>query len=181
MITGRVVSALAAVALVGAASIAAAPAASADQTWHQGIGRASADAVCPTTSEEEADAGWSEWQASWDQWPNSDAGGFVCSRSNTWLHESTEDGPIDYPKGACVRMVNTWVNFKGGWSLPVGSPWYNSSSCTKKTGYTSKVLVYAPAGSALATRLCLEAFHIASKVTPTTANEGAYWCDYSPK
>lgn len=80
--TGAFLLAIAAVGIAGAAPAAA------DQVWHQSVARASSDAACPTSSAADIDAGWTEWAATWEAWPNDGTGGWTCARSITWAKDS---------------------------------------------------------------------------------------------
>ena len=75
-------------AVVPGGEVAMISRASADQVWHQSVGRASADAACDASSVADLAAGWSQWAPSWEQWANAGAGGFVCSRQITWARDS---------------------------------------------------------------------------------------------
>ncbi len=142
----RVLASVAAAAMVvGGMSLVAAPAASANEVWHQHIGRASADAACPKNTAAETAAGWSEWAPSWAQWPGGGTGGWVCGRSAPVSTVSTS-----YPSGiGCVAAgTGTWANFAGNWYLPSGSPFFASADCgsVSQYGVSSSVVVYAPPG-----------------------------------
>jgi len=124
-----------------------APAASADQTWYQAIGRPSADAPCPATNAEDSAAGWSQWAPSWEEWPGQGHGGYVCTRSNTWAFESTEGTALATPSVGCLayQSGNFSVDLEGGFSFPIGTQTWMGSHC----GPTPSVLsgynfVYAP-------------------------------------
>jgi len=77
---------LASTALAGLTVAALAPPANASTsyTWIQQVQRASADAPCDIPAIEGDLAGWSEWGASWAQWPHEGQVGWVCTRSITW-------------------------------------------------------------------------------------------------
>ncbi len=152
----------AAVLALGGTSLAGANSASADQVWQQSIGRASATSTCPASSEADRATGWSEWGASWEQWANDSHGGFVCTRSTTWAYEASDTGP-SYPSAGCLYWGSPglgsylYVNFLGGWTLPIGSALYEDSSCQNGTQIlspTGDVVVYAPEGSSQAETLC---------------------------
>ncbi len=150
---------IAGVVVLGAALLAA-PAASADQIWHQGVARASEEAPCPDTSASEMSDGWSEWTPSWAAWPNGGRGGFVCTRSITWAHESTGSARN------CVDFGGVWVDFGGGWSLPSGSPYWSNSACAgTPAGALFDIYivgwVLAPDGFGQALDRCAEAFNAA--------------------
>ncbi len=169
----RLLAAAGAVTLVAGAALAVAPAASADQIWHESVGRPSADAPCPVTSAKDSAAGWSPWVATWEQWPNGGDGGFTCTRSVTWAYESDAgSGPV-YPSGGCERRTqNTWVNFLGGWSLPAFSAGYGMPDCTNYLGAIDLPLVYAPDGEQQASMLCEEAFGTTDALN---GSGGAVW------
>lgn len=152
--------------------LAVAPTASADQTWYQSVDRPSASAPCPVASTEDSAAGWSPWVASWEEWPNTGHGGFVCTRSVTWAHEGGAGGR-SYPSGHCERRTfRTWVNFLGGWSLPAFSPAYGMPDCTDYLGAIDLPLVYAPDGEQQASVLCEEAFGTTGALN---GSGGAVW------
>lgn len=135
----------------GAVLVGASPA-SADQVWNQSIGRASADAACPTSDAADLDAGWSEWMASWELWANDGTGGYVCSRSITWAKDSPPSGD------GCVQgSPFEWLDFLGGWSLPFGSPLYADVDCSVLGGTAVYDIVYATDGAEASAR-CIAVF-----------------------
>lgn len=159
---------LVASAVVLGSAFLTAPAASADQIWHQAVARASADAPCPTTTGTEVSTGWSKWTPSWGAWPNGGMGGFVCTRSITWAYEDA-GSPRD-----CVQFGANWVDFGGGWSLPSGSPYWSNSACAgTPTGslYDTNILgwVLAPDGIGQAIGRCAEAFEASNVDTAPPA------------
>ena len=166
----------AAVLLVSGLSVAGASSASADQIWHQSIGRASASESCATSSAADTAAGWSPWAASWDRWPNAGRGGFVCNRSIIWARDSRT-----YPSAGCLYLMtlgtNLYVDFRGGWVLP-SAPVYSDSSCTQLSIYTLELLVYAP-DAYDPVSLCVEAFGPAYTFTTVRATH-IYQCWNGP-
>ena len=185
-ITRLLAKTTAAALLVSGMSLAGAGSASADQIWHQSIGRASATESCAASSAADTAAGWSPWAASWDRWPNADRGGFVCNRSITWAHDSRS-----YPSAGCLYLMtlgtnmyenfrvgtNMYVDFQGGWVLP-SAPVYSDSSCTQLSVYTLELLVYAP-GDYDPVSLCAEAFGPAYTFTTVRATN-IYQCWNGP-
>lgn len=163
----RVVAAALSVAVVAGTTLLAAPSASADQVWYQGVERASVDAPCPTSSSDELRAGWSEWTASWAQWANGGKGGYVCTRAITWAHEDA--GGDDR---ICV-LVDTEGDqsiyvLLPGWSVREGTEIgvYFNASCTDRAEedgipFTIPVpfdVVWAPDGESQAETRCHIAF-----------------------
>jgi len=145
--------------VAGGLSFVAAPAASANQTWVQSFQRSGPDAPC--TAPAGLDIVWQEgwtgspnWTPSWEQWPNNEQGGWTCTRSITWA----KDGQPPFPSGACIQgSPDEWVQFNGGWSLPVGSPDYDDAACTTASTTIIYDIVYAPSGWDAAA-LCVQAF-----------------------
>jgi hypothetical protein len=101
--------------------------------------------------------GWTgspDWSASWEKWPSDGHGGWTCTRSITWA----KDGPAPFPSGACIQgSPDEWLQFNGGWSLPVGAADYDDAECTVSSATIAWDVVYAPSGWD-ATALCVEAF-----------------------
>ena len=153
------------VAFVAAATLLAAPAASADQVWYQGVERASADAPCPASSADDLTAGWSEWTPSWAQWANSGRGGYVCTRSITWAHEDAGGGgqiciPIgNFDELSLYVLLPSW-HIAGGTELGFyqDSGCFNSISLGGPPPIAPWDLVWAPGGEDHAAGLCHEAF-----------------------
>jgi hypothetical protein len=148
----KLMVAVAASAVLGAAAMVgvAAPA-SADEVWTQGIGRASADAECPMTTDHEAAEGWSPWAPSWDWWPNGGQGGYVCQRSIVWAMS---------PVGAgCQWLAPFYLDFGTGWSVPRGTRGYHDAACTDRAELAVEFynMVYAGDESS-AEALCREIF-----------------------
>lgn len=148
----------AALVLAGAGLVAAAAPAAADQVWYQGFERASADAPCAAPADEtpwqDSFSGQREWTPSWAQWARGGEGGFVCERYIVWAKSGST-----FPSAFCVQgSPIEWVDFRGGWSLPVGSAVYDNADCaTGLEGFSGYDIVYAPAGWDPST-LCLMAF-----------------------
>lgn len=122
MLKRRVLAAAGAAVLVtGGLSLAGALPASANQVWHQSVGRASATSACSMSSADDLAAGWSQWGATWEQWANSGKGGFTCTRSITWANDSPTCTEID---------VNSFVLVDPSGFIPVGTPYYGDGTCT---------------------------------------------------
>ena len=128
---------------VGGLALAVAPA-SADEVWHQSVGRSGPTAACPTTSEAELVQGWTQWTGSWAHWVNNGGGGYVCNRSLVWALSSgtdsaesavgcvlAQDEPPTYPAIS--------VDFAGSDS---SSTYYFGAGCTG-TSLTGSTWAYA--------------------------------------
>ena len=136
-------------------SVGFAPLAAADQVWHQAFGRTSANSACPNSSADDVAAGWTQWGASWEQWPNSGTGGFTCTRTITWAKDSTGAG--------CAQVeINTdpdvpgWGNFGSGYFVPRLSTKFIDPSCSVPSGFWNVNLVFAT-DHTLATQRCAAA------------------------
>lgn len=127
---------------VALCAVGTAPAVSADQVWHQAIGRASAASPCPTSSAFEVASGWTQWGASWEQWPNSGAGGFTCSRAITWAKNSTGAGCAQVQMNL-GQVIAGWGNFGSGYFLPIGSVSFTDADCSVYFGNWGTDIVYA--------------------------------------
>lgn len=162
----RILTAAAALALIGGTAMIAAPTASAQGepiVWYQAIAVSSVNTACPTTSDADKSAGWSEWTASWAEWPNDGKGGYVCTRSITWAWEAdTAGGGDSFPSVFCVLSYSVYYsNFGGGWALPGPSQHYSDPDCAGPvTGTLGYSYVFAPDGPAQATFLCQMAFGV---------------------
>jgi len=180
----HVLAAAAAAVLAAGGTVLVAPSASADTPiiWYQAVGRPSADAPCPTTSSDDATAGWTEWTGSWEEWANDGKGGPVCTRSITWAYEAIGDGG-GYPSAGCVLLQTypyptAWINFNGGWSLPAFADAWASAPCSGAPfGYTLYDNVYAPNGLSQAVALCQEAFGVSGT---NNWSEDVYGCVNAP-
>lgn len=123
--------------------------ATADEVWIQEVGRASAEADCPTTTADESASGWSGWGKSYSHWMNDYTGGWTCQRSNVWARSTTGLG---LPSGGCVFLTDdggeAYVNFAGGYALPGDEGYwapYTDSTCTSFIPVARTIpLVYAP-------------------------------------
>jgi hypothetical protein len=115
--------------IVGGIAVGAAPAASADQVWHQSIGRASQDSPCPTSTALDLVEGWSEWGSSWEKWPKAGTGGWTCTRSITWAKDSGRSYTC-----AAWTAANLLLKFDGVNALPIGTPLYSDADCTTLSG-----------------------------------------------
>ena len=160
---------------VALGAVGIAPAVSADQVWHQAIGRASAASPCPTSSAVEVASGWTQWSASWEQWPNSGDGGYSCNRSITWAKDSTGAG--------CAQVeINTdpdvpgWGNFGSGYFVPRLSTKFIDPGCSVPSGFWNVNLVFAT-DHTLATQRCAAAVlgTVAGRVDLLAPN--IYFCD----
>lgn len=156
-------------------SVGYAPHASADQVWHQAVGRTSADSSCPNSTVDDVAAGWSQWGASWEQWPNSGNGGYACTRSITWAKDSTGAG--------CAQVeINTdpdvpgWGNFGSGYFVPRLSTKFIDPGCSVPSGFWNVNLVSAT-DHTLATQRCAAAVPgtVAGRVDLLAPN--IYFCD----
>ena len=98
----RLASSMAALVLVGGTLVAGAGSASANKVWYQSVGKASAEAPCPTSSGSELAAGWTQWSSSWAMWANEGRGGFVCNREITWAYSET---PLTPSGPGCVLLL----------------------------------------------------------------------------
>ncbi len=153
-----------AVLVTAGMTLAVAPGAAADQTWTQSFQRSGPAAPCdaPKALDIVWQDGWTgspEWTPTWEQWPNNGAGGWTCTRSITWA----KDAPMPtYPSIHCVQGSPTeWVDFLGGFNLPIGSPDYVADpTCTTPTGVIGFNIVYAPEGPSQAEELCQVAFGV---------------------
>lgn len=109
LVTRHVTALAAALAVTAGAMLESASPAAADEVWHQSVGRASAEAPCPASTEAEIGLGWSDWGPSWARWANGGSGGWVCDRSNAWAQGSPT------PTSTCVQVSATyWVDFGDG-------------------------------------------------------------------
>lgn len=125
----RVLAAAGTVVLVaGGLTLAGVSPASADQVWHQSVGRSSANGACVTSSAEDLAAGWSQWSSSWEQWANDGKGGYTCTRSITWALEEPTDAPAS--AGRCTLIVEGFFVLDPSGFIPFGAPIYDNESCT---------------------------------------------------
>lgn len=154
----RIVAFTGAAALVATAGLVAAPSASANQIWHQAVAVPSASSPCPTTTPAEAQAGWSAWKSSWDQWPNGGKGGFVCNRSITWAYEGDGAGPSG--PGCVHALTSYWFDFRGADHLGAPVTNYTDGTCTTQAspGFTGWNVVYTTGGLDAAKALCTTYF-----------------------
>ncbi len=124
----RVLVGVAAGSLVTGALVAGAPAASADEEWHQAIARAAADSPCPGNTAEENAAGWPSLEPSWAQWPFNAHGWWVCQRIIDWAQGH---GAMS-PEATQALVDGTSVHHQGlgqpGYPVVlVGGDWYLST------------------------------------------------------
>jgi hypothetical protein len=138
--------AAASIVTIGGLAVAAAPAVSADQVWHQAVGRGSADAACPTNTPEETAAGWTQWAGSWEKWMNGQTGGFVCQRDITWAKDSAPPVTSDESRVACEAWMtpDLLLKFDGVVALREGTQMYSDVDCTTLSdSYIGYWAVYA--------------------------------------
>jgi hypothetical protein len=119
---------MAALVLVGGTLAAGASSASANKVWYQSVGKASAEAPCPTSTGAELAAGWTQWSSSWAMWANQGRGGFVCNREITWAYSETTPTPAPSFPGCVVlspqvgETVGTYFQFGNSPYIPADSP-----------------------------------------------------------
>jgi hypothetical protein len=139
-------NATAAVVIASGLAMAGASPASADQVWHQSVGRASADAACPTSDPADLATGWTQWAASWEKWANDSKGGYVCSRAITWAKD-TPPPSVEVALGCTQIQVLpatlAWADFGSGYYLPIESPLFADSACSESIGPSGAPAVYA--------------------------------------
>lgn len=146
----------AAVMMASGAGIAGASPASANQVWHQSIGRASAEAACPTDSPEDLTAGWTPWGASWEQWNNNNQGGYVCSRQITWAY--------DAPVAVCTEIADSlFVLLNPSGFIPDGTPEFVDAACTVDDGSPTSTInglgyAFTSGGQDAANAICAAAW-----------------------
>lgn len=155
MRTRRIAATVAAAVLTASGlAIAGAAPASANQVWHQSVGRASADAPCPDSDPALLALGWSKWAPSYEQWPNNGQGGWTCTRSITWA-KSTPPGLTvggEANPSLCVEVFRfdaenaQYLDFALSRALPSGSPIYTDRFCTSDTEPTGYDFVLVPTG-----------------------------------
>lgn len=147
----RIVGIGTAFALSAVALVAATPAAG-TLIWHQSVGRAGPDAPCPESSDLETAEGWTPWAPSWEQWPNSGEGGYVCSRWNVWAQSEAPSSGADDPTRpsiGCVLVLSEdndlYIDFGGSWYVTEDSltQYENDPTCSG-TAIGSAAAVYAP-------------------------------------
>lgn len=145
--------------LMGGSMLLASPA-SANQVWHQSIGRATADAPCPADSDAELAIGWTSWAPSWEQWPGEGRGGFVCSRQITWAFDEPPVPSVPGVVITCLQYTDTlFIDFAGESHVAGPTPTFDAVDClTRNNTFFGLGLVYAPGGSAEADSLCAEFF-----------------------
>lgn len=130
---GRLAATTAACLLVaaGPVTVGAAPA-SADQVWHQSVGRSSVDALCPQSENDDLEAGWSPWAASWERWANDGTGGWTCYRSITWAKDTPPPAATVFVVSGCLQSEsgpNTYLLFGAANALPIGTQVYTDADC----------------------------------------------------
>lgn len=123
----RAIAVIGALLFMGAGVVATAGPSAADQIWYQGIGRANAAAACPQTSAADGAAGWSAWTPSWAEWANGGKGGYVCTRSVTWAHESN----VASDEGVCAEWTaGLYLYFGTRVTLSGGTQLYSTPDCS---------------------------------------------------
>jgi hypothetical protein len=137
------------------------------------VGRASADAGCPTSTPEETAAGWTQWAGSWQGWMNGETGGYVCQREITWAKDSPPYRVAANPLVAGCQQIGSGSNY-GQFGISVALPWtapvYGDANCTTvKPGHWGWDFVYSPSSDPeLARPLCIENFGDASLLAQLT-------------
>jgi hypothetical protein len=181
----------AAAALTVGFGIAGAAPASADQVWHQAVGRASSEAPCPGGNADERSQGWSAWTPSYAQWMNGGQGGWVCERSLTWAKDSTEssqsensseggdsDDSGDPPDVTCLVYIggSYWVSFASGNPIALpASVLYGNSGCTGTAVQLNGVGYIVSAADAFAAgTLCGDGYVVAD--VPGSADPRLFFC-----
>jgi hypothetical protein len=146
----------------GLAMAGVAPA-SADQVWHQSVGRPSADAPCPTSDAADLEAGWSAWTGSWEQWANDGTGGWTCSRSITWAKDSPPPAAAGDPVmvSNCLAAEDAgpdvgllYLQFGADDSLPPDTVLYSDNSCLEVSIYTTGLWFVTAANDDAAQVIC---------------------------
>jgi hypothetical protein len=160
---------------VALGAIGIAPMVSADQVWHQAFGRTSANSTCPNPSAEDVASGWTQWAASWEQWPNGGNGGYTCTRSITWAQDSTGAGCAQVQMNI-NQVTALWGNFGNGYFLPYQSTSFIDQACSVSSGYWNADIVFAT-DHTLAAQRCAAAVPgtVASRLNFLAPN--IYICD----
>lgn len=150
------VSAMAAVTVAAGLVMAGASPASADQVWNQSVGRASADAPCPTNTPAETAAGWSKWAPSYAKWANDGKGGFVCDRSITWAKDSPPPSSTPAAKLCVQGNSGQYLDFTTSSAIaPFALFAYADETCSGSPFEANYFwTVYAPTGGVEAQTLC---------------------------
>ncbi len=148
------VTAVSTCVVLGAAAVA--PIASADQVWHQSIGRPSASAACSTSSSDDLAAGWSGWGATWEQWVNGGRGGFTCTRSITWA----VDAPAQFTECTFIgHEAYAFISNDPGF-LPTATPVFDDAACANNVAAVDNPpygYVFTSRGQQVATEACRNA------------------------
>lgn len=155
--------------------------ASANEVWYQSIGRASAEATCPKLTADDLATGWTQWDASWKQWPNNNQGGFVCNREITWAFSQPPVSP--FPSARCVPFNLHYLNFEGGYFLDYPDEdsltvWSDSDCTTVSSLETNVLYIYAPAGFD-ALQLCATVIEINSDWAVARIPDSDVWSCYA--
>ena len=115
-----------AVLVAGGLALAGAAPASANQVWHQSVGRGTAAGACPSSTAEEIALGWTEYGKSWAWWPNEGRGGYVCDREITWAFDSEVPETLI---GCQYASYLVYYQFGASVRLAAGSPAYEDAEC----------------------------------------------------
>jgi hypothetical protein len=177
------------VLMTGGLTLAGAASASADQVWHQSVGRASANGACSTSSAADLSAGWSQWASSWEQWANGGKGGYTCTRSVTWALDAPTEAPM--PAGDCTLIGDAFVVLDPSGFIPFGAPVYLEQTCTPPAPNTIGEgenrddsaarygLAWTTAGQAAADAIC-RAGNSLPYLVAFNVDENVYFCDAMP-
>jgi len=139
--------------------LVAAPAASADSIWVQSYQRASQADLCPhLTDETQWQSQWgtdSSWHPAYEQWANGGKGGWTCTRSITWAHDSASAGTYIGCVHAGDSPYTAYVEFGSQPFLAAGARLFRDSSCNNAIVNVSTLVafVYAP-DSTIAGEVC---------------------------
>jgi hypothetical protein len=170
------------VLMTGGLTLAGAASASADQVWHQSVGRASANGACSTSSAADLSAGWS-------QWANGGKGGYTCTRSVTWALDAPTEAPM--PAGDCTLIGDAFVVLDPSGFIPFGAPVYLEQTCTPPAPNTIGEgenrddsaarygLAWTTAGQAAADAIC-RAGNSLPYLVAFNVDENVYFCDAMP-
>lgn len=172
MTARRSLSLAGAMVLIAGALIGGATSASANEVWHQSVGRASATATCPTSSAADLAVGWSEWGASWSQWMNSGTGGFTCDREITWASSPPWPGCVYIFTEAGPTPI--YVNFGNNPYLPQ-APLFVTVDCSGSPSPTSTDLAFASHAEE-AVRLCGTSHVTSYGGSPYFGNHSVWQC-----
>ena len=173
------------VLMTGGLTLAGAASASADQVWHQSVGRASETVACSTSSAADLSADWSQWASSWEQWANGGKGGYTCTRSVTWALDAPTEAPM--PAGDCTLLgEDLFVVLDPSGFIPFGAPLYSEQTCTtpfqtlgegenRDDAATRYGLAWTSAGQAAADAIC-RAGNLLPYLVGFNVEEDLYFC-----